>query len=277
LVYPGGYRGFLYSNLESENINVQYVGVSNDNPSSALTAAGQTANNGFGGYTISEIAAGLNGPVTPHSGIASQGGYWLTGSGGTGRGPETADVILLLIGTNDFGQQYDPLFSTTSPMNGAVYPYQGASENNQVFAADAASRYESLIQELVTLEPNATILVGTTLPFYLDPRVAMLNSAVESYIQEDMGADKVHSVDLYSTFDDPNDPGLLNPLYDGGDGIHPNGAGYEEMASLWNQAIMQDVNMADYQVPEPSTYALLLGGTAGLLVFRRFRLIRRGA
>jgi lysophospholipase L1-like esterase len=40
-----------------------------------------------------------------------------------------------------------------------------------------------------------------------------------------------HLVDFDQVTEDPNNPGVLNPAFDSGDGLHPNDAGYEAMAN----------------------------------------------
>ncbi|HEX4138794.1 MAG TPA: hypothetical protein VHY09_00485, partial [Candidatus Methylacidiphilales bacterium] len=100
----GGYRSPMYLALGADGVDVSYVGVDNGNPSPVLTAAGQTAQNGFNGYRLGDIANNLAGSVAGSDGVSNDGGYWLTGGGGTGRGPATPNIILLQIGANDIEQ-----------------------------------------------------------------------------------------------------------------------------------------------------------------------------
>ena len=81
----GGYRSPLYSLLTSANLNFNFVGVDNGNPSPLLTAAGQTAHNGFNGYTIDDLDGNLTGTASSADGVSNDGGYWLNGGHGTGR------------------------------------------------------------------------------------------------------------------------------------------------------------------------------------------------
>jgi len=76
---PGGYRSKLYADLKAASVNPIYVDFVTINPSPILTGAGQTAQCGYSGWTISQIAETIDGwmnTCNPH-------------------------VVLLHIGTND--------------------------------------------------------------------------------------------------------------------------------------------------------------------------------
>ena len=99
----GGYRTELYSRLINSGISFNYVGSYADNPSAILNAAGAayTSHDGHDGYTIAEIYGNLTG----NDGTTSNnGGYWITGGNGTGRGAINPTIILLEIGGNDVNQ-----------------------------------------------------------------------------------------------------------------------------------------------------------------------------
>ena len=263
----GGYRSPLYSLLTADHIGVTYVGVNNDNPSPVLTAAGQTAHNGFNGYTINEVDGNLAGSVSSADGVSNLGGYWLTGGGGTGRGPETANVILLQIGANDIGQGYDPLYNPSQP-------YNTAGESATQFAADETTRLENLINDIMYYEPNATLLVDGTTPI-INPFLGAAGTEVQDYgsdvdtlISTTYQNKSVHYVDMYDAFLLSGTSEVNSALF-AGDGVHLTTQGYDVMAQTWDTAILADVDL----VPEPSTYGLFIGGALALFVWRRKRTV----
>lgn len=252
----GGYRSPLYSLLTAQTgIGINYVGVSNENPSPTLTAAGQTAQDGFNGYRIDQITANLAGEEIPYTSIADYGGYWLTGGGGTGRGPETANVILLQIGANDIVQDYDPSFTGTP-----------GTESASTFATDMTLRLETLINAIMYDEPGATLLIDGTTPI-TNPYLGDANSIVQDYdsdiahlIATQYAGDKVDYVNMYKAFLDPGTSTVNSSLF-GGDGLHLSTQGYAVMAQTWAGAIESDVTIT----PEPSTFALFGTGMLALL------------
>jgi lysophospholipase L1-like esterase len=259
----GGYRSPLYLALGAQGVNVNYVGASNGNPSPVLTAAGQTAQDGFNGYRIDDIANNLAGSVTGSDGVSNDGGYWLTGGGTSGRAAASPNIILLQIGANDMLQLYDPLFTGTR-----------GTETAAQLATDTATRLESLINQIMYYEPNATLLVDGTSP--------LVNSAYSTAVSYDYDLDvanlvatqyrgtNVHYVDMWDAlYNNPKTPGYL---YYEDDGVHLNTLGYDEMAATWDNAILADYNFSNLDaVPEPSTWALLAGGALALFGWRKLR------
>ncbi len=56
------------------------------------------------------------------------------------------------------------------------------------------------------------------------------------------------------------------------DGIHLTEAGYDVVGDAWANAILADVNDNElFGVPEPSTYALFIGGALALFAWRKLR------
>ena len=82
---PGGYRDPLYSDLHNAGLDFQFVGSKNDNATALLTSAGQTANEGHGGYFTGNISDNLDGSA------GGDTGYWLTGTGT--RPPRASHVV----------------------------------------------------------------------------------------------------------------------------------------------------------------------------------------
>ncbi len=107
-------------------------------------------------------------------------------------------IILLHIGTND--------------MNGS--------------AAGADGRLSSFIDEIVAVSPDALLVVAQIIPF--SGSETSFNSAIPGIVAEKAnGGGHVVLVDMHSNYP----PNSL------ADGIHPNAAGYDFMASVWYEAI----------------------------------------
>jgi lysophospholipase L1-like esterase len=234
---PGGYRDPLYTNLHNANFSFKFVGTANDNSTPLLTAAGQSNHEGQTGYRIDQIASGING--------------WLSAA--------PANDILLMIGTNDITQHYDP--TPTAP---------------GTFEQHAASRLTSLIAQIYTDEPNADIFVSSIIPILTtanDPTsrwAPSVNASAQAYNQLietqvvpsflAMG-DNIHFVDEYATFTNPDGSTNLS-YYAAADDEHPGQLGYDAMAQTWSNAILSTV-------PEPSAFSLVAIGSLALVLRRR--------
>ena len=268
---PGGYRDPLYGMLLNGGVDASYVGANNGNPGPLLTTPSLTAQNGYSGYTIAQIQNNLAGSDTSNV-ISNAGGYWLSGNPATGQAPESANIILLMIGTNDITQNIDPLYNAT--LDGPM--------TNALFGQQTAQRVVSLVQEIRQYEPNSLILVAGAPPAYgYDVKVEPFDLNLQADINAGQAGANVDYVDMFtpfwttSTWASGGGSDNLAAYFDasGGnvpDGIHPNTAGYDLMAQTWDNAIMADYDFSE--VPEPSTYALFLGGAMALLGWRKLRL-----
>jgi lysophospholipase L1-like esterase len=181
----GGYRAPLFRLLANTNFNVQFVGSQNNNPTSWLPS---TNHEGHSGYRIDQIASGFL--------------SWVNAV-------PSPDVILLLIGTNDYGQQYA--------------------------TASATNRLDRLIWLIATNRPNTRLVVANV-------TLRTDNSTYESQIQAGYNrfipgivtqhaalGHRVSFVDLHAAL------GAADLI----DGLHPNQSGYDKMAAAWSQAITQ--------------------------------------
>jgi lysophospholipase L1-like esterase len=139
--------------------------------------------------------------------------------------PGARDVILLE-GINDIGesQHHGPL---TAP-------------HTDVSALQIVEGYERII----TLAHTAGLKIfGATLtPFegarYWTPAGEAKREAVNSWIRTSGAFDGV--IDFAAALADPRDPERLNPVYDSGDHLHPDGAGYRAMAAAINLSALLD-------------------------------------
>ncbi len=176
----GGYRGPLFALLADEGYNVDSVGSSTQN--SGLLA--EKEHDGHPGWRIDQIDSNIAG--------------WLDGI-------EDPDVVLMHIGTNDFGQN----FSTATAIN----------------------RLDALILKIATLRPYAHIIV-TNLMARGEPQnsaiQAQFNPGVEGVVSAHAAAGRrVTFLDMRAAV----------PLSDMPDQLHPDQNGYNKMAAAWLPAI----------------------------------------
>ena len=178
---PGGYRAPLYQLLTNAGYNVDYVGTQSGNSAPGLP---DPDHEGHMSATIRQIDA-----LFPD--VFDQ--------------VADPDVILLLIGTNDYSQEDDP--------------------------ANALNRLESLIAKMAQLRPYANIVVANLLPRE-EPFASQIQSTFNPLIpalvqrQQDLGRE-VYFNDLRSAV----------PLSDLPDQLHPGPSGYAKMATNWLGAI----------------------------------------
>ncbi len=179
----GGYRASLYARLVNAGYAVDFVGTKTSNGAAGLPDSDHEGHNGF---RMDQLNAGLD--------------LWLDAD------PDP-DVVLLLIGTNDFAQNYD--------------------------LANATNRLENLIVRVATARPYARILVSNLLLRTDDAWTeAAIQAQFNPYIpgivtrQAALGR-RVTFVDLRS----------LVGAADLADGVHPNQSGYTKLAGGWFKAI----------------------------------------
>ncbi|MGN6552392.1 MAG: GDSL-type esterase/lipase family protein, partial [Verrucomicrobiota bacterium] len=178
----GGYRTPLYNMLTNAGYNVDYLGTLQDYNNPALP---DSNHEGHGGYRIDQIDAEVN--------------TWLRQDG-------DPDVILLLIGVNDYWQNYN----TTT----------------------ATNRLENLIIHLANQRPYAKILVANLLlrtdnPSYETAQTPFNNAIPQIAARQTALGRQVYFVDLHSSCE----PADIN------DGVHPKQSGYLKLAQTWFPAI----------------------------------------
>ncbi len=176
----GGYRSKLYSTLTAAGYNVDYIGSLTTNSSGIP----DQDHEGHGGWRIDQIDANIS--------------AWF-------RSFADPDVILLHIGTNDFGQGVD--------------------------TPNAINRIDALILKMATLRPYAHIIV-TNLMERGEPANTAIQAEFNPFIQARVNAHaaagrRVYFLDMRSAV----------PLSDMPDSLHPNQTGYDKMADAWLPAI----------------------------------------
>lgn len=219
----GGYRTRLQQRLQTAGINFEFVGTQVTNPSTALGATGRITHEGHGGYRIDQIDDNLNGLAS--TGGTNNNGFWFNPT-------IQPDIILLHIGTNDFGQN----FNTSTAIN----------------------RLDALLTEITSSRPNANVIV-TNLMERTDNATANnnINTQFNPFVQGIVNnhrnnGEKVFFLDMDAA---------INPATDLVDGLHPNQLGYDKMGDAFFGAIQA--------VPEPGSAAVLLVAAAAMLARRR--------
>ena len=178
--FPGGYRINLWKQLSDRGYKVDFVGSLSNGPDSLP----DKNHEGHSGWRIDQINMYVN--------------FWLQ--------KYQPDVILLTIGTNDIGQNYQ--------------------------VETAPERLKNLIDDIFQELPNAEILVASIPPIEVaevDKKVNSYNRAIASLIERrQKEGDKLRFVDINSAlnFDDLEDT------------VHPNGQGHSKMAKVWEEALI---------------------------------------
>jgi len=176
----GSYRKKLYQLLTAAGYNVDFIGNQLDNPA----ALPDSNHEGHSGWTIRQIDANITG--------------WLNAI-------TDPDVILVHIGTNDFGTNDD--------------------------TTNAIHRLDALVTKMATLRPFAHIVV-TNLMVRNEPQNSQIQSQFNPYVQDLVAAQaalgrRVTFLDMRSAV----------PLSEMPDQLHPNQAGNDHMAGAWFPAI----------------------------------------
>ena len=229
----GGYRTKLYNDLTNAGLNVSFVGSATDNNSATLINAGQVNHEGHSGYRIDQITNNLD---ASDASSGNNGGFWFPGGGTTGRSAVSPDYILLLIGTNDFGQN----FST----------------------ATAKDRLDALITRITGDRPGAKLIVSNLLKRTDNATAeAGIETQFNPFVPQIVANHQALGQSVY--FLDLNS--VINPATDLGDGLHPNQAGYDKMGDAWFNAIQA--------TPEPTAFGFL-PCLAVLLLRRKSRAAR---
>lgn len=178
----GAYRGHLYTMLTNRGYNVDYVGTQ------IKTSVGlaDKEHEGVGGITISSVSERI---------------------GDILKEIEVPDIILLHVGTNDFGKDID------------------------IFTA--VDRYEKLITKISRISPTSNI-IATSLLVRSDEVYDQIQRLFNNFIEDTILQQAAKGVKV--TYLDMNKIVKKEQLVDG---IHPNYEGYRDMATAWLGAIQK--------------------------------------
>jgi lysophospholipase L1-like esterase len=182
LVVPGGYRIKLWSSIQSLGATIDFVGSQTNGPSEL----GDKNHEGHSGWRIDQIDNNINGWMDSYQ----------------------PRIVLLHIGTNDIGQNYD--------------------------IANAPSRLSTLIDKICARLPSdGKLYVAQLVPLNgQDQNIRNFNSQIPGIVQSKVNSGKpVYMVDMYNAL----------TLSDLQDGVHPNRTGYDKMADVWFNAIRDDL------------------------------------
>lgn len=203
-----GYRGTLYGMLLPLAPTFQFVGTSTHRP--GFLPPNQQKHEGHSSYSVQDIHNNLDGfdntTYLIYGGAERNpnGGYWITGGNGTGRGPMIPHAITLMAGTNDLDEPvgfYD--------------------------------RLTALMTKITTLCPETRIVIARITPITTNEpvNVPQCNAVIDQVTSEFRAAGKrVTPVDLFTTFP-------ANGLT--ADGVHPNDTGFSWMAMQWHEGLIQ--------------------------------------
>ena len=193
-----GYRGYLYRLLKQSGIQFDFVGSKHDTVGEAEY---DTDHSGFAGYTIGPGASLRDNDDPCHQGnilFHLDEGYKLLSS--------KPDVILLMIGINDFFNNRDTM-----------------RYNPEVAGAE---HLDNLIYHISRILPECTILVSNITPLRGSEHFAELyNSQVEGIVSKYREQSfPYYFVDMRSGIDWNLEKDL------GPDNLHPAASGYEKIA-----------------------------------------------
>jgi lysophospholipase L1-like esterase len=176
---PGGYRIGLWQRAVAGGYQTDFVGSQTNGPASL----GDHDHEGHPGWRIDQIDANIVGWLTTYQ-------------------PHT---VLLHIGTNDIGQNYD--------------------------VAHAPNRLSTLIDHITSTVPSAEVFVAQIIPLgWSSADLVNFNAAIPGIVQSKVATGKhVHLVDMYHA---------LTTADLSSDGVHPNAGGYDKMAATWYQALL---------------------------------------
>jgi lysophospholipase L1-like esterase len=189
------YRYELFHLSLANGKKLTFVGSHTSGPNTVDGVTFPKSQEGHPGYTIADGGG--------RSGLQTRVAGWL--------GATPADIVLLMIGTNDVDIQLD--------------------------LTNAPKRLGTLVDTIIATSPKALVVVAQIVPTQDDNengRVRTFNAAIPAVVKARADAGKhVVSVDMYGAFTQNAD--FKTKLL--ANGLHPTDAGYAEMADVWWKAI----------------------------------------
>ncbi len=212
----GNYRRPLQFLLTRAGYTYQFVGTSTElslnyhgsDPEQTFQPY-QPPHEGYGGFRIEQISADTS--AKDDGGVSYPGLTQVLSA-------DKPDVALVLLGTNDVNQAFDP----------GGPGYAGGTG----FAADAAGRLDTLLDRLYQLSPGITAVVGRITPLANPAKEAQVR-AYNALIPQIVAAhQKAGQHILLADMEAAVSKDDLSP-----DGVHPGTRGYDKMARAWYAAL----------------------------------------
>jgi lysophospholipase L1-like esterase len=253
-----GYVSTVANSLASMNGGaspaVVNLGIDGETSSSFLTGTGRVIS--IAGMTDQQVAGwntNYTNPATTQNMMMQQA---ITSAAASG---QPVGLVTISLGANDLFQlAANPTFTSATP---AVQQQMLVQTLNQI-----GSSYAVVLAEIHALDPGAKVLaVGEYNPFPASPSnplnaiAATAIQGLNQTIQAVAGQWGATYVDTYTPF--VGHEAQYTYMSPTSDNVHPNAMGYSVIASQIEAAI----------VPEPSTFAVLAVGFAGLFVAARRR------
>jgi lysophospholipase L1-like esterase len=199
--------------MTNAGYNLDFVGLQTGNPTNTLPDSNSEGHPGWlianNQYSTSGYQQGLDSIM---NGVFEQ--------------VEDPDAILLLIGVNDFGANYD--------------------------TANAINRLNALVTKIATNRPASKIIVASLLPVANTYEEASISNSYNAYIptlvsNQVAAGRQVYYIDLHSAI-------TTNDL---ADGLHPNQLGYDKMATNWFGILTNQLTI--YGTPNAPAIARVVG------------------
>lgn len=207
---PGGYRTSFYQTMAAQNSSFKFVGSFAENPSAVLTAAGQTAHDGHGGWTVATDVYSSQNNFNFHI------DDWMQTS--------NPDVVTILGGVND------------------LLLLQGANGlSASVAATRTADSMDLMLGKIFTDKPKVQVFLSSIAPTagsnaWANPAVIAYNATLQNTLvpkYQGLGYN-IHFVNQYSNF--TTSGGAVDGTHLS-DGLHPDATGYNLMGATFGNAV----------------------------------------
>ncbi len=204
----GGYRNELWRSLNGAGYNLDFVGTASSGASDI-----DKNHEGRGAFTINHL---IDNTVTQFQGFNSPSVAKYTTIENT-LGTYNPNMVLVLAGTNDILQGDD--------------------------ADTAIADLEELVERMVTAAPDTHVLVASVIPNTSNSTRKAITSEFSGRIESEIVQPKANAGQNVSFVDIFNSPLISSDFTS--DGIHLKSSGYDKLAEVWEDAILNTVVAED--------------------------------